>query len=370
MRTFGPFESSRGDNEYLVTLGDDGKIVCECKGWKMRKGDKARTCTHIKADVAKKHKFRLEARGEFTYVVDGDPILPLVDAKVQNENDGATDLEKAMRLGYVNPMLASAMKEDKTIDDYTDWIGEWKYDGERTIVAVHDDGTYDAWSRPKDGKLGKKKTLAPHIAAEIVRFPAATYDCELDPGKKGKSYNVRDLAKQASLKLAIFDILILGGFTMMDKPYTDRRYALERIFDRWEPEHVTLADTMIVSIDKVKEIWDAGGEGVILKRPESTYRPGKRSADWVKIKKAEPAVCLIVGFKAGENGPYSTVLLEHKSGIRTSCKTKNNSWLREFANNHQKYVKQVHLVIRHYGLTDTKFRGPIIWDHIAGEGEV
>lgn len=376
-RTWGPFQSKRSDAEYWVTLEEDGKIVCTCQGWKTRRAEKPRICTHIKDHVAKEQMFRLEGRGEFTYVVgivsdDGaasDPILLSAPSKVQKSK--SNDLADAEARGYVSPMLALPMPEDRTFEDYHDWVMELKYDGERTVLAVTEGGEYIAWSRPgKDKKVGLEKRLKAHIERDVAQLPVGVYDCELVRKElTGKSYNVRDGKYANDLMLVIFDIMRLGADDVTGHPYTGRRMLLERIANKLNSKNIILAETMIADFKTVKVLWGKGLEGVILKRPESLYRKGRRTPDWVKIKKAEAAICQITGFLEGENGPYSRVSLLHPSGIQTRAKTKNGAWLREFKKNPDKWIGKW-LVIAHYGRTDTKFRGPIIWDHMAEEHEI
>jgi len=77
----------------------------------------------------------------------------------------------------------------------------------------------------------------------------------------------------------------------------------------------------------------AGEEGAVLKRLTATYQPGRRSADWVKVKKAGAAVCTVVGFEAGLCGPYSCVTLTEDGCDRAAfpVKSQNNLVIAEFA---------------------------------------
>jgi hypothetical protein len=56
-------------------------------------------------------------------------------------------------------------------------------------------------------------------------------------------------------------------------------------------------------------------------------------------------------------------------GVKTTAKTKNSQIRREMAAHPDKFIG-MRLIIGHYGKTPAgKYRGPIIWDHFAGEGE-
>jgi bifunctional non-homologous end joining protein LigD len=86
----------------------------------------------------------------------------------------------------------------------------------------------------------------------------------------------------------------------------------------------------------VKSLWDLGAEGVILKRRAARYLPGKRSPDFVKVKKEQSALMTVVGFEKSrgekiDRGPFATVVLEDARGNRTSVKTVDDDQLEAFS---------------------------------------
>lgn len=81
----------------------------------------------------------------------------------------------------------------------------------------------------------------------------------------------------------VFDVLWHDGRGLMDEPYRLRRRELERLDLRrrcWRvpPSHVGEGAAMLAAAKELRL------EGLIAKRVGSTYRPGQRSGDWVKIK--------------------------------------------------------------------------------------
>jgi len=56
-----------------------------------------------------------------------------------------------------------------------------------------------------------------------------------------------------------------------------------------------------------EEVWDRGGEGIILKDLDAPYSPGKRNADIMKIKLENSEEMLVVGAEQGE-GKYEGTL--------------------------------------------------------------
>jgi ATP-dependent DNA ligase len=368
------FDSSKGEKDkYSVVLADDGRLACNCHGCVIKKDGKHRRCTHTD-DVMENNGLKVEIRdGEWMYVV-GSPILQPQQPKVEKLN--------GMPHGYVNPMLAIALTGERGIEDFKDdeWTMEEKYDGHRVVVYVDPDGNVSAWSRPKEGKVGNKRVLAPHLIKELSRFPDVTLDGELDT--TGKSYGVTRLDQAHLQRYLVFDILKWGDVPS-DKvcalTQAERRVALERVFATMEAKRkkekikdkpsVILAPSLPLSEDGLQAIWDRGGEGVILKRKAARYRPGARSADWVKIKKVFAVGSAITGFEQGENGPYSKAVVLSDEGVETTVKVRNAKIRREIEKNPKNFIG-MRLIIGHYGKTPAgKYRGPIIWDHFAGEGE-
>lgn len=377
------YPSKSGPGTYTTTLHDNGKFECDCKGFRIKREGQPRKCRHIE-DVIKKNN--LTTRVEDVYLVvdyslagqSQQLVLPV------QEIDYKDHYETAHANGYVEPMLASAMTKrpkdepwEVSIRPYQDgnWVSEVKYDGIRVVLAKNDD-TVHAWSRPRpgEGSIGKPRRLAPHIVQAIKDgLPNGTYDGEQIVGDTAKSYHASRLDQEHNQCLVLFDILKLGNENLLSFTYAERRVLLGGAFGlALEPSGVTcikLAEAVSPSADHIKGLWDKGAEGVILKKLTSIYRPGWRSPDWVKIKLEGYATGTVIGYEAAKNGPYSKVLLRADDGVETSVKTKDNYWLREFAANPEKYIGK-RLVFKHYGRTDdNKYRGPIIWDHWAGEGE-
>jgi bifunctional non-homologous end joining protein LigD len=204
-------------------------------------------------------------------------------------------------------------------------------------------------------------------------FPICTIDTELTK-LGGNSWDVANLKYWNELELVIFDILILNGEELIGKPNHERRDILDRLAMAMHDHDVSavkIIDVFPVTEKKVREIWAAGGEGAIIKHRDAIYRPGYRTDRWIKVKKLISATCVITGFQAGENGPFSTVLVKHPTeGWDTKVKTLNNDWLRRFAKDAQSYVGK-QLRIEHQGIHASKgkksARHPM-WDHIVEEG--
>jgi bifunctional non-homologous end joining protein LigD len=91
----------------------------------------------------------------------------------------------------------------------------------------------------------------------------------------------------------VFDIMDLGGESLISEPYTRRRDILEAQQLAGEQVHVPPSFPGGGGAVLAVSIRD-GLEGVVVKRLDSPYRPGRRSPDWLKIKN-RPLLDVVVG---------------------------------------------------------------------------
>jgi ATP-dependent DNA ligase len=119
---------------------------------------------------------------------------------------------------------------------------------------------------------------------------------------------VRMLAEQSPASFVAFDCLAEGDADLRDRPFVERRQALERLLAAERPESVHL--TPMTADPAVARRWfevfeGAGLDGVIGKREDSTYLPAKR--EMAKIKHLRTADCVVAGFRWHKNGPGTMV---------------------------------------------------------------
>ncbi len=110
----------------------------------------------------------------------------------------------------------------------------------------------------------------------------------------------RQLAATIPVNYMIFDILSANGTDVSSVPYVDRRQLLESILPaagssaRWAvPPQFTDGEAT------VQAALDLALEGVVAKRLSSTYRPGARSPDWIKIKNEQTGDYVVGGWRPG-----------------------------------------------------------------------
>ena len=91
----------------------------------------------------------------------------------------------------------------------------------------------------------------------------------------------------------VFDILYLGQESLMDRPLLDRKSILKA--ELQESDVVTIIDYLPENGEAYfRAALEKGLEGIMAKRLASSYQPGIRSRDWIKIKK-QLTIDLVVG---------------------------------------------------------------------------
>lgn len=316
-----------------------GQASCSCPGWRFPRGGRPRECKHTKDLIAR-------------HGTPGGQVAPTAPPRANAPTANA------------KPMLASAMPEGKTVEDYArgGWVLEEKYDGHRMLVRVAQD-TVVAWARPRAGEAAIARVLPRELARDAARLADGLYDGELYlPG--GTSSDVPRLDKQDALRLVLFDVVELCGQSAAAFPYRQRREVLAAAAKRLpRGARVAIAAAVPVTAAAVAAIWKRGGEGAILKRADSQYHAGSRSADWIKVKREGAAELVIVGFREEKSGPYSVAQLRTDDGIETSAKVRDEATRRAIAKDPASYLNR-RLVVTHKGrMPSGKYRHAI-WDHV------
>lgn len=102
------------------------------------------------------------------------------------------------------------------------------------------------------------------------------------------------------MSLVLFDVLYVGGKSVMREPWRDRRKRLEDLVEGHRLPRIAVVP-VTEDAPTLYETWvGMGGEGVVLKDPASLYRPGERSSAWLKL---EPQLTLDVIVTGGSAEP-------------------------------------------------------------------
>ncbi|XP_023218097.1 DNA ligase 3-like [Centruroides sculpturatus] len=247
--------------------------------------------------------------------------------------NGESSLSK--QLAVLTPVLPMLAEPCRSVENAfkkcpNGMYAEIKYDGER--VQVHKKGnTFTYFSRSlKPVQQHKISHFKDHIAkafqqgkdlildSEILLLDTKT-DKPLPFGTLG--VHKKTAFKDATVCLFVFDCIYYNGKDLMDCPLKERRKILQENMEEVK-DHIKFSEMKFIKTrkelnDMMTSIFKQGLEGLVLKDPLSTYKPGKRH--WLKVKKdylhegsmADSADLVVLGayFGTGSKGGMMSIFL-------------------------------------------------------------
>ena len=193
-------------------------------------------------------------------------------------------------------MLASLAPE---LPSGNAWVFEVKWDGYRAIGTV-EDGTAQLFSRNANDLTARFQAVAIDLAAWANGHSLIVDGelCALDSQGRPSFSAMQQARPGTPITYAIFDLLELDDQELLDLPLSERRDRLEDLFARTAGSlrFSEAFDDGATLLDAVKK---QGLEGVMAKRRSSTYTPGKRTRDWLKVKTRPRQEFVICGYTRG-----------------------------------------------------------------------
>lgn len=114
------------------------------------------------------------------------------------------------------------------------------------------------------------------------------------------SASVRKLAASTPVVYAIFDLLYLDGRSLLELPYVQRRATLEELDLSGPAWRVPAAHPSGTGARLLEATGAQGLEGLVAKRMQSKYEPGRRNGAWIKVKHTRRQELVIGGWLPGE----------------------------------------------------------------------
>jgi ATP-dependent DNA ligase len=172
---------------------------------------------------------------------------------------------------------------------------------------------------------------------------------------------VRKLAAETPAELMAFDLLELGGKSLLDQPLSRRREALERFHATNKASGLHLSPITADRRTALEWLERSGGalDGVIAKRADLEYRSGERAM--VKVKQQRTADCVVGGFRYAEKkrevgslllGLYDDAGLLHHVGFTSAIPAKERPAL----------TQKLESLIAPPGFTGSAPGGPSRWN--------
>lgn len=260
-------------------------------------------------------------------------------ARVLREH-GLAGVEK-LRLTVGVPVRAMLAERLPSLEEILEKLGgdalvELKYDGLRLQAHISAGGDVKFFSRRLENITQQFPDVADALRAsfrgqeaivegECVAIDPQTGDIRpfQDVAPRRGRKDVAKIIEDVPVTLFLFDVLLLDGEDVMDKPLPQRRAALERSFAVSQGVEFSRAQ-VVTSLEPMQAFFDEsvamGAEGIMVKsvKDDSGYQPGSRGYHWIKYKREYQAELtdscdlVVVGALAGRGrraGLYGALLM-------------------------------------------------------------
>lgn len=225
----------------------------------------------------------------------------------------------------VMPMLAQRLKSaDEMIKKMGQVSVEPKFDGLRVLIHYsRAKNTLRAFTRnlhdvshmfPELMEIGK------HIKVDEIILDSEAIGIDATTKKlaefqvtmqRRRKHDIQGMQDKIPLTFFVFDILFVDGKNLMQSAYTERREMLSNVVTTGSLLRVddyTLTSDPVVIRQKHDQYIKEGLEGILVKKADSTYVPGRTGWRWVKMKEVEDAHsklsdtvdAIIMGYTVGE----------------------------------------------------------------------
>jgi DNA ligase 1 len=235
----------------------------------------------------------------------------------------------------VKLMLAqTAQSVQEALSEHGDKTAfEYKYDGARVQIHLQN-GRVEIFSRrlnevtqsmPEIVEAVKQNIHAQSaiIEGEVISLDSTGFPIAFQHLMR-RFRRVRDvdgMEKKIPLTIYIFDILFLNGQGLIAKPYTLRRQILAQNVGKISLTTQIITDQPEQADKFLKEALAAGHEGLMAKKLNSPYTPGRRGKRWLKIKPILEPLDLVItaaeygyGRRKGWLSDYYLAARETKTG--------------------------------------------------------
>ncbi len=243
--------------------------------------------------------------------LEGDAEKPVTDARA-----------------LFRPVMLAHPVEDRDLDkaDPADFVAEWKWDGIR-LQAAGDGDVRRLYSRTGDDVAAAFPDLIAAIDFDgvidgelLVGSPAATGSfSDLQQRLNRKTVSAKLAAKYPAF-MRCYDLLQDGGEDLRALPFIERRARLENFVAKLDPARFDLSPLVAFSdwIDLDRQRTDPPHpviEGVMLKRRDSIYVPGRPRGPWFKWKRDPHTIDAVLMYAQRGHGKRSSFYSDYTFGV-------------------------------------------------------
>ncbi len=183
---------------------------------------------------------------------------------------------------------------------------EYKYDGARVQIHKQNDEV-KIFSRrlsdvteslPEVTEIIRRNIVAHSaiVEGEVVALDSAGFPIAFQHLMRRfkRIRGIANMAQKIPLTLYLFDVLYLNGESVITKPYIERREILAETAGEISLSKQIVTDKTEEAQSFLKEATAAGHEGLMAKKLDSPYTPGRRGKKWLKIKTVLETLDLVI----------------------------------------------------------------------------
>ncbi len=202
----------------------------------------------------------------------------------------------------VFPMLTQRLKSPTEMIKKMGKVSvEPKFDGVRVLIHMNRDSVF-AYTRNLNDvsyMFPELKEIKKYLKANSVILDSEAIGMDekqkqfLDfqtTMQRRRKHDIENIKSKIPLRFQVFDILYKDGESLMDKNYIERRKILSDTVINGNllkvDEHTITEDPSVIEREYEEKL-KSGLEGIIVKKAESAYVPGRTGWRWVKMKEAE-----------------------------------------------------------------------------------
>ncbi|KZM68977.1 ATP-dependent DNA ligase [Nocardia terpenica] len=257
--------------------------------------------------IVRLHGHRLDGRYALIRTEGKQWLMHLMKSEPRQEvsipGSGKSRQPTAMPRG-LTPMLATP--GDVSDLDADEWAFETKWDGFRLIAEI-DSGAVVLRSRAGNVVTGRYPRLAA-LGTELAGH-SAVLDGEAVVFDDHGAANLGLLQHDAARAVFVaFDVLYLDGTSLLRKRYSDRRRVLEALAGR-APSLVVPPRIDGSGAEALRYSQEHAMEGVIAKRKDSVYLPGRRGQSWLKTRNWRTQQVVVGGWRRSDVRQFASLLI-------------------------------------------------------------
>ena len=243
--------------------------------------------------------------------------------------DGADPPDTA-NMPLFRPFMLAHPLEDTQVD-LADYAAEWKWDGIR-VQLVHVNGETRLYSRSGDDIGASFPEMVQALELPAVLDGELLVRGAAQGGEAGgaASFNAlqqrlgrktvsKKMLAEAPAFVRLYDVLMLDGVDLRELPWEERRASLEKLMRRLPESHFDISQLVeardFAELAQIREgARDDAIEGLMLKRRDSAYVPGRKTGLWYKWKRDPLLVDCVLMYAQRGSGKRSSFYSDYTFG--------------------------------------------------------